>query len=105
MSLSNGKTTMDEEEVLASVRALHELCSALLGKIEAVQVTQDAVLGALVRTFPPMLEPIQNNMRMLAAARAQHIQPASLDSFRNNVATIQKGLLAMKPSAADDGAT
>ena len=60
---------MDEKEVLASVKALHELCSALLGKIEAVQVTQDALLGALVRSLPPLLEPVQNNMRMLAAAR------------------------------------
>jgi hypothetical protein len=52
-----------------------------------------------------MLEPIQNNMRMLAAARAQHIEPAALDSFRNNIATIQKGLIAMKPPATGDGAT
>jgi len=96
---------MDEEEVLASVRALHELCSALLGKIEAVQVTQDALMGTLVRTFPPMLEPMQNNMRMLAAARAQHIEPAALESFRNNIATIQKGLIAMKPPEPDDGGT
>jgi ribosomal protein S12 methylthiotransferase accessory factor YcaO len=67
---------MDEEEKgrLASVLALHDLCSALLGKIEVVQVTQDALLGPLVRTFPPMLEPIQNNMRMLAATRAQNIR-------------------------------
>ena len=43
-----------------------------------------------------MLEPIQNNMRMLAAARAQHIESAALESFRNNIATIQKGLIAMK---------
>ena len=96
---------MDEEEVLASVRALHELCSALLGKIEAVQVTQDALMGTLVRTFPPMLEPMQNNMRMLAAARAQHIESAALESFRNNIATIQKGLVAMKPPAPGDGGT
>lgn len=96
---------MNEEEVLASMRALHELCSALLGKIEAVQVTQDALLGTLVRTFPPMLEPLQNNVRMLAAARAQHIQPAALDSFRNNIATIQKGLVAMQQSAEGKGAT
>lgn len=94
---------MQEEEVLASMRALHELCSALLGKLEAVQVTQDALLGTLVRTFPPMLEPIQNNVRMLAAARAQYIEPAALDSFRNNIATIQKGLLAMKPSGEGNG--
>jgi hypothetical protein len=95
---------MNEQEVLASMRALQELCSALLGKIEAVQVTQDALLGTLVRTFPPMLEPIQNNVRMLAAARAQHIEPAALESFRNNIATIQKGLLAMKPAGGGDGA-
>jgi hypothetical protein len=96
---------MDEEEVLTSVRALHELCSALLGKIEAVQVTQDALMGTLVRTFPPMLEPIQNNMRMLAAARAQHIEPAALASFRNNIATIQKGLVAMKLPEPGEGGT
>jgi hypothetical protein len=96
---------MNEDEVLASVRALHELCSALLGKIEAVQVTQDALVGTLVRTFPPMLEPIQNNVRMLAAARAQHIESAALESFRNNIATIQKGLVAMKQTAPGDGGT
>lgn len=96
---------MDEEEVLAGVRALHELCSALLGKLEAVQVTQDALLGTLVRTFPPMLEPVQNNLRMLAAARAQQIQPAALESFRNNIATIQKGLIAMGQPAAGDPAS
>ena len=90
---------MNEEEVLASMRALHDLCSAMLGKIEAIQVTQDALLGTLVRTFPPMLEPVQNNLRMLAAARAEHIQPAALESFRNNIATIQKGLVAMKQKA------
>lgn len=95
---------MDEQEVLASVKALHELCSALLGKIEAVQVTQDAMLGALVRTFPPMLQPIQNNVRMLAAARAASIQPAALESFRNNIATIQKGLIAMAPPEGGGGA-
>lgn len=96
---------MDEQEVLAGVRALHELCSALLGKIEAVQVAQDALLGTLVRTFPPMLEPIQNNVRMLAAARVQHIQPAALDSFRNNIATIQKGLVAMGQGGAGNAGT
>ena len=96
---------MDEAEVLASVRALHELCSALLGKIEAVQVTQDALMGTLVRTFPPMLEPLQNNMLMLAAARAQHIEPAALESFRNNIATIQKGLIAMAQPAPGGGGT
>jgi len=95
---------MEEQEVLAGVRALHELCSALLGKIEAVQVTQDALLGTLVRTFPPMLEPLQNNVRMLAAARAQHVQAAALESFRNNIATIQKGLAVMGQAAAGDGA-
>jgi hypothetical protein len=94
---------MNEDEVLASMRALHVLCSALLGKLEAVQVTQDALMGTLVRTFPPMLEPLQNNMRMLAAARAQHVEAAALESFRNNIATIQKGLLAMKPPDAGDG--
>jgi hypothetical protein len=93
---------MDESEVLASVKALHELCSALLGKLEAVQVTQDALLGTLVRTLPPMLDPIQNNLRMLAASRAQHIQPAALESFRNNIATIQKGLVAMGQGAGAD---
>jgi len=93
---------MDEKEVLASVTALHELCSALLGKLEAVQVTQDALLGTLVRTLPPMLEPIQNNLRMLAASRAQHVQPAALESFRNNIATIQKGLIAMGQTKAED---
>ena len=86
---------MDENDVMASMKALHELCSALLGKLEAVQVTQDALMGAVVRTLPPMLEPIQNNMRMLAAARAQYIEPAALESFRNNIAMIQKGLIAM----------
>ena len=91
---------MDEKEVLASVKALHELCSALLGKIEAVQVTQDALLGALVRSLPPLLEPVQNNMRMLAAARAQYIEPAALESFRNNIATIQKGLVVMAQGGA-----
>ena len=93
---------MDEREVLASVTALHELCSALLGKLEAVQVTQDAVMGALVRSLTPMLEPIQNNRKMLAASRAQYIQPAALESFRNNIATIQKGLIAMARSGAED---
>ena len=95
---------MDDQEVLASFKALQELSSALLGKLEAVQVTQDALIGALVRSLPPMLEPIQNNVRMLAAARAQYIQPASLESFRNNIATIQKGLLAMGQGASGDAA-
>jgi hypothetical protein len=95
---------MEEHEVLASMQALHELCSALLGKLEAAQVTQDALLGTLIRTFPPMLEPLQNNLRMLASARAQHVQPAALESFRNNVATIQKGLVAMGQAQAGDGA-
>ena len=96
---------MDEKEVLASVKALHELCSALLGKIEAVQVTQDALLGALVRSLPPLLEPVQNNMRMLAAARAQYIEPAALESFRNNIATIQKGLVVMAQGNAGTGSS
>jgi hypothetical protein len=52
-----------------------------------------------------MLEPLQNNMRMLAAARAQHIEPAALESFRNNIATIQKGLIAMAQPAPGGGGT
>ena len=51
-----------------------------------------------------MLEPLQNNMRMLAAARAQHIEPAALESYRNNIATIQKGLVAMaQPAPGGEG--
>ncbi|HVZ43175.1 MAG TPA: hypothetical protein VHA82_05140 [Ramlibacter sp.] len=95
---------MNQDEVFASMKALHDLCNALLGKLEAVQVTQDAVVGALVRSLPPMLEPIQNNVRMLAAARAQHVEPGALESFRNNIATIQKGLLAMGQRTPGDGA-
>jgi hypothetical protein len=64
------------------------------------KAARDALMGTLLRTYPPMLEPIQNILRMLAAAPAQHIEPTALESFRNNIATIQKGLVAWRGSVA-----
>lgn len=87
---------MEDDEVLASVQALYALSSVILGKLEATQVAQDALVGTLVKTFPPMHPVLENNLRVLAAAREDAIQPAALESFRNHVADIHKRLAALK---------
>ena len=87
---------MNDEEVLGSVQALYQLCGVILGKLEAVQVAQDAMAGTLVKTFPPMLEVMQSNLAVLSKAREADVQPLSLESFRNNIATIQKRLAALE---------
>lgn len=87
---------MNDEEVLGSVQALYQLCGVILGKLEAVQAAQDAMAGTLAKTFPPMLSVLQVNLEAIAAAREKDVQPLALESFRNNIATIQKRLSALE---------
>jgi hypothetical protein len=84
------------EQDLELVEALHTMCCALVGKLDAIQTTQDSIVGALVRTFPPMLEPIERNLRGLAAAMEGSVQPESLAAFRNQIAAIQQGLATLR---------
>lgn len=86
---------MEPNETLEAVHALYQLCSVILGKVEAVQTQQDAIAGLLVRSFPPMLEPLKENLQVLSKAREPDVQPASLDSFRNNIMAIQQRLDAL----------
>jgi len=86
---------MEPNETLEAVHALYQLCSVILGKVEAVQTQQDAMAGVLVRSFPAMLGQMKENLQALAGAREAEVQPASLESFRNNISAIQKRLSAL----------
>lgn len=86
---------MEVNETLEAVHALYQLCSVILGKVEAVQTQQDAIAAVLVRSSPQMLEPLKEKLQGLAKAREPDIQPASLDSFRNNILAIRQRLDAL----------
>lgn len=87
---------MDDGEVLVTVQALFQLCGSILGKVEAIQVTQDALISTLVKASPAMLDPLQANLRSLAAARDGDVQETALNSFRNHIASVQQSLSKLK---------
>ncbi|MBE7940193.1 MULTISPECIES: hypothetical protein [Ramlibacter] len=87
---------MEDDEVLATVQALFKLCGSILGKVEALQVTQDALIATAVEASPPLLDPLQGQLRSLAAARDGAVQDIALDAFRNQVANVQAKLSALR---------
>lgn len=87
---------MEDDEVLATVQALFKLCGSILGKVEALQVTQDALIVTVLEASPALLDPLQGKLRALAAARDAAVQDIALDAFRNQIASVQANLSSLR---------
>ena len=86
---------MELNETLEAVHALYQLCSVILGKVEAVQTQQDAMAAVLAGSAPAMRGALKESLQAHAKAREGEVQPASLESYRNNITAIQHRLDAL----------
>lgn len=87
---------MHDDFTMQSLEELQKFSMALLGKIEAMQVLQDAIVGVLVKSIPPMADPLQHNLTMLAAVVENTLDPMALESFRTAVKGFQRGIASLR---------
>lgn len=76
---------MNEEDRDELVTCLAKLVTMQTGKIAALQAQLDAVMGTLVRTFPPMAEVVEGNLEQLSAVLRQDLEGDSLSSFDRTI--------------------
>lgn len=86
----------DDDFTMQALQELQKMSMAILGKLEAVQVGQDAIVGVLLKSIPPMADPLQSNHAMLAAVVEKGLDPLSLESFRVAVKEFQQGIEVLR---------
>ena len=87
---------MDELNEVA--QALHGLCMAQQGQIEALGVTLDAVIGVIGQNLSPLTPELAKYVIAMADIRRQYLAPESVSTFEAAIASVQNGLNALQGS-------
>ena len=85
---------MDELQEVA--HALHGLCMAQQGQIEALGVMMDSVIGVIGQNLSPLTPELERYVIAMADIRRQYLAPESVDSFEAAIAAVQNGLKALQ---------
>ena len=85
---------MDELQEVA--QALHGLCMAQQGQIEALGVMMDSVIGVIGQNLPPLTPELERYVSAMADIRRQYLAPESVDSFEAAISAVQNGLKALQ---------
>lgn len=83
-------------DAMEAVEALYGLVNVLHGELKAAQVMQDALLGTLCQTLPPMLDAIQDNLRGLAEANLPSVPQEARHSYSNSISAHFDTLQALR---------
>ena len=89
---------MDELHEVA--QALHSLCLAQQGQIEALGVMMDSVIGVLGQNLAPLTPELERYVNAMADIRRQYLAPESVDSFEAAISAVQNGLKALQSGDA-----
>ena len=87
---------MDELNEVA--QALHGLCMAQQGQIEALGVMMDAVIGVIGQNLPPLTPELVTYVSAMAEIRREYLAPESLSAFEAAIASVQSGLNSLQNS-------
>ena len=87
---------MDELNEVA--QALHGLCMAQQGQIEALGVMMDAVIGVIGQNLPPLTPELVKYVSAMAEIRREYLAPESLSAFEAAIASVQSGLNVLQNS-------
>ena len=87
---------MDELNEVA--QALHGLCMAQQGQIEALGATLDAVIGVIGQNLSPLTPELAKYVIAMADIRRQYLAPESVSTFEAAIASVQNGLNALQGS-------
>ena len=85
---------MDELQEVA--QALHGLCMAQQGQIEALGVMMDSVIGVIGQNLSPLTPELERYVIAMADIRRQYLAPESVDSFEAAIGAVQNGLKALQ---------
>jgi hypothetical protein len=85
---------MDELNEVA--QALHGLCMAQQGQIEALGVMMDAVIGVIGQNLAPLTPELEKYVNAMADIRREYLAAESAPSFEAAIAAVNNGLAALQ---------
>ncbi|MBO9650266.1 MAG: hypothetical protein J7605_17300 [Variovorax sp.] len=84
------------EEALEAMDELLKYSNALNAKLSALEVLTDALIGTIGKSLPPLLGPLQENLRQLAEVKEEELPKAIRQGFRAHVEDAGRRIDAMK---------